>query len=59
MYSNHPSDAVRPTPVKMAIGAARAAPAVSSEMCAAESSGEMEQHHQRVSKVFHIATKLE
>jgi hypothetical protein len=36
--SNHPSDAVDPTPKRMAIGADFAAPAVSSETCAAESS---------------------
>ena len=35
---SHPRDAVAPTPTSIAIGAARAALVVSSEMCAAESS---------------------
>lgn len=39
MSKSHPNDAVAPTPTKIAIGAARAAPDTSSEMCAAESSG--------------------
>ena len=38
MKSRQPSEAVAPTPTRIAMGAARAAPAVSSEMCAAESS---------------------
>ena len=37
MKSSQPSEAVAPTPTSIAIGAARAAPAVSSEMCGAES----------------------
>lgn len=35
---SHPSEAVAPTPMRIAMGAAFAAPEVSSEMCAAESS---------------------
>ena len=38
MYRSQPRDDVSPTPTRMAIGAARDAPAVSSEMWAAESS---------------------
>ena len=40
MNNSQPKDAVKPTPVSIAIGAARAAPAVSSAMCAAESSND-------------------
>lgn len=38
MRVSHPRDAVAPTPTRMAMGAARAALVVSSDMCAAESS---------------------
>ena len=41
MYRSHPKDAVSPTPTIIAMGAARDAPAVSSEMWAAESSAEL------------------
>jgi hypothetical protein len=38
MYISQPKSCVAPTPIMIAMGAARAAPATSSEMCAAESS---------------------
>ena len=43
MNSSQPSDAVAPTPTSIAMGAARAALAVSSDICAAESSGRVQQ----------------
>lgn len=38
MRVSHPRDAVAPTPTRIAMGAARAASVVSSDICAAESS---------------------
>jgi hypothetical protein len=40
MRSSHPREAVKKTPVRMAMGAARAAFEVSSDICAAESSAD-------------------
>lgn len=38
MYNSHPKNSVNATDAKIAIGATRAAPETSSEICAAESS---------------------
>ena len=45
MKSSQPREAVAKTLTRIAIGAARAAPAVSSAMCAAESSREREKRY--------------
>lgn len=48
MYNIHPKNSVKATETRIAIGATRAAPATSSDICAAESSNTRTRVHNQV-----------